>query len=154
MFWDTFIVRRVPKDELKKAVEQMANSTSNGETEDEDAMESDRDDDSSAGQNKTEVSEGRPNVGVTTNMENDEEQPHSLLQNHAMAGNVRKSTKNNKAKKKKKTRTKQITLAGRKTVEIAIFTDSELYKLWTKRYPNEAKGKLKAFVLNLVNNVR
>lgn len=40
-----------------------------------------------------------------------------------------------------------------KIVELAVFSDSKLTSLWAKKYPKDSKGKLKTFILNLINNV-
>lgn len=40
-----------------------------------------------------------------------------------------------------------------KIVDIAVFADPKLYNVWEGRYPQNAKVKLKGFILSLLNNV-
>lgn len=41
-----------------------------------------------------------------------------------------------------------------KIIEIAVFTDSHLYKTWKSRYPKDTITKLNQYVLAVINNVR
>lgn len=41
-----------------------------------------------------------------------------------------------------------------KVIELAVFTDEELFKEWRTRFPQQTEANVKQYVLTLVNNVR
>ncbi len=71
----------------------------------------------------------------------------------------RKNTKPGKNKIKKPNKPKARNGAGKagttgnKIVEIALFADSKLSKVWQTRYPKDGKTRMRTFMLNLINNV-
>jgi len=144
---------RVPQDEYNQAIAGFVNTSRFDDMEDEESEE-----EKTHHQNDTGNSDHNnvpSDISHINSFYTDDSPSSELDVNAFTVGKIALNSqpKSSGQRKKNKGVPKQMPAKGKKVMEIAVFTDPELFKLWATRYPKDTKDKLKSYVLNLVNNV-
>ncbi|OXA45543.1 A disintegrin and metalloproteinase with thrombospondin motifs 18 [Folsomia candida] len=145
-------VAHVPRDELEKAFEEMnANNSADCST-------------STISPDITDDDDNQDDDSDVT-IEGDQETDDATLGNTFAEPNTKNKKKigkksqkqgRNKSKsngKKSASSSSKTTKEGSKIVEISVFADSKLTKVWDTRFPKEGKTRLRGFILSLINNM-